>query len=144
MGKAGRPTKYSEELADDICNRIAGGESLNSICKEGEYPTMSCVLMWVVNGKHPLFFDKYRKAREAQGLYDGDRLRDIVETMVVGEIEPQVAKVAIDAYKWTAARNAARVYGKRVEEQDTAQQDTEVESDKFEEQLTAAAKGAWD
>jgi hypothetical protein len=101
-------------------------------------------LLWLVDGKHPEFFELYRKARQAQGMFDGDRLREIVETMIIGELEPQAAKVAIDAYKWTAARNAPQVYGKRVEEQDISTVDTETESDQFVEQMNAATKGAWD
>ena len=140
--KVGRPTKYNDAVVDEICSRLSGGESLNSICMDVNLPTISCVLLWVVDGKHPEFFEKYRKAREAQGLNDGDRLRDIVETMILGNLEPQAAKVAIDAYKWTAARNMPRVYGKRVEEQ-PEQTTTETESDQFVEQMKEATKGAW-
>jgi len=32
----GRPTSYTQDLADDICRRLAGGESLRSISMEGE------------------------------------------------------------------------------------------------------------
>jgi len=142
MAKTGRPTKYNDSLVDEICERIAGGESLNRICMDDHIPTMSCVLLWVVDGKHPMFFDKYRKAREAQGLFDGDKLRDIVSTMIDGGLEPNVAKVAIDALKWTAARNMPRVYGKRVEEQDTTVVE-DVESDGFDEQIKKATEGAF-
>ena len=142
MAKTGRPTKYNDAVVNEICKRIAGGESLNSICKDDHLPTMSCVLLWVVDGKHPLFFDKYRKAREAQGLFDGDRLRDIIQIMIDGGLEPSAAKVAIDALKWTAARNMPRVYGKKVEEADMTVHD-EVESDGFDEQMKKATEGAF-
>ena len=33
INKGGRPTVYTKELADRICVRIAGGESLRKICR---------------------------------------------------------------------------------------------------------------
>jgi len=142
--KVGRPTKYNDAVVSEICSRLSGGASLASICRDDHIPTVSCVLLWLVDGKHPEFFELYRKARQAQGMFDGDRLREIVEIMIIGELEPQAAKVAIDAYKWTAARNAPQVYGKRVEEQDINAAESETESDQFEEQMKEATRGAWE
>ena len=142
MKTNGRPTIYSDELADEICSRIAGGESLNSICKEDDKPHISTVLLWVVNGKHEGFFDKYRIAREAQGLWDGDKIRDVVFDMLTEDgVEPQVAKVAIDAFKWTAERNMSRVYGPKA--RDAQRETVEVESDGFDEQMKKATEGAF-
>lgn len=36
MGNLMRPTKYTQKIADEICSRISGGESLRSLCREEE------------------------------------------------------------------------------------------------------------
>lgn len=49
---AGRPTSFTPELAQMICNLIAEGHSLNMICKNVDgMPTMATVLRWVFAGE---------------------------------------------------------------------------------------------
>jgi len=42
----GRPTLYTEELAAEICRRLAGGESLRRICEDDHMPGASTVVDW--------------------------------------------------------------------------------------------------
>jgi len=106
----GRPTIYTDELANEICERIAGGETLRSVCRDDRMPVVSTVLLWAVRNRSG-FSEQYRAAREAQGYSDADRIRELVDMVIDGDIDPPNAKVAIDAYKWTAERNAPKVYG---------------------------------
>ena len=39
--KKGRPTDYTQEVAEDICNLLMLGESLRSICKRSDMPPQS-------------------------------------------------------------------------------------------------------
>jgi hypothetical protein len=41
--KRGRPSHYSAEIADTICNRLAGGESLRAICANAGMPNRATV-----------------------------------------------------------------------------------------------------
>ncbi len=109
----GRPTKYNEKVCNEICTRLAGGESLRSICRDDKMPAISSVLLWVVDGKHSEFSEQYTQAREAQGYSDADRIREIAAAVGAGEIEANAARVIIDAYKWTAERNAGRAFGNK-------------------------------
>ena len=34
----GRPSTYSQEIADEVCRRLAGGESLRAICRDEGIP----------------------------------------------------------------------------------------------------------
>lgn len=43
----GRPSDYSEELADIICERPADGESLRSICLNDGMPNKATVFRWL-------------------------------------------------------------------------------------------------
>ena len=44
--KQGRPTLYSKELAEDICNQLATGKTLISICSDPEMPEARSVYRW--------------------------------------------------------------------------------------------------
>lgn len=111
----GRPSVYSDELIDTICTRIAGGESLRSICQDVDMPAISTILLWVVDGKHPEFSERYAQAREAQGHSDADRIREVMAAVAAGQMTPQQGKVIIDGLKWIAERQAPRQYAAKSE-----------------------------
>lgn len=112
---AGRPSIYSEDLGNQICVRIAGGESLRSICREDGMPVLSTVLLWVVDGKHPEFSEQYHVAREAAGYAHADEALDMRHAVLSGEVDPQSAKVVLDALKWGAERMAPKRHSQRQE-----------------------------
>lgn len=112
--KRGRPTKYTKRLVDDICTRIADGESLNAICQDETMPAKATVLNWVVTDREG-FFDQYRAAREAAGYGEGDEVAEIGRLTLSGQYDPSAAKVAIDALKWSAARKASKAYGDKIQ-----------------------------
>jgi|SRR5687767_4358881 len=60
----GRPTGYTPELGELICERIAQGTSLLSITEEPDMPSYSMVMRWVIN--YAEFREKYTHARENQ------------------------------------------------------------------------------
>src|SRR5262249_15782713 len=63
--KRGRPSRYSYEIADTICERLAvEGESLRTICADPAMPTKSTVFRWLA--RYEEFRDMYGVAREWQ------------------------------------------------------------------------------
>jgi hypothetical protein len=62
--KRGRPSHYSAEIADTICDRLAGGESLRGICADAGIPDRATVSRWL--GRYEEFRDLYGSARECQ------------------------------------------------------------------------------
>ena len=118
----GRPSIYTEDLAAEICTRLAGGESLRSVCRDDAMPAMSSVLLWVVDGRHPEFSAQYAQARQAQGYYYADSMLEVAALVGREELNPQAAKVIMDAYKWTAERNAPKAYGAKAGEAETVEQ----------------------
>jgi hypothetical protein len=110
----GRPTIYSEDMAKRICQRLASGESLRSICRDDDMPAKSTVLLWVVTPDHP-FLDHYSRAREASGFAHADRSVDIVDQVVSGELEPNAARVALSGLQWAAERMAPKKHSPRQE-----------------------------
>ena len=68
--KAKKHAEFSPELADEICERIASGETLISICKEAGKPADRTVRYWVQ--ANPEFARAYALAREQQLEYWAD------------------------------------------------------------------------
>lgn len=107
----GRPTDYTIEKAELICDLIAEGKTLVHICALDNFPRYSTVCRWL--DVHKEFQDKYTRARQLQADYFAD------ETVVISDTEPdpQVAKVRIDARKWHASKTAAKKYGDKIQQE---------------------------
>jgi len=113
MAKNGRPSIYSDSLAEIICERLARGESLNKICSDADMPSRDSVMRWVES--NPEFCNRYARARERQAEYFLDLIVD--ET---GEIDTttnstvQAAKLRIDTLKWAVCKLFPRKYGDKL------------------------------
>lgn len=105
----GRPSDYTEELAATICDRIAGDESLESICRDEAMPASSTVRRWL--RVHPEFEANYARARVEQGHSVADTLSDIRKKVLTGEYDPAAARTAADIAKWEASRRCSKHYG---------------------------------
>ena len=123
---SGRPTKFNGALAEEICIRISCGESLASICRDDDMPGYRTVITWL--GKHEEFQHNYARAREEQGDADADSIADVGRRVLLGELDPQAARVAIDALKWTAGRRKPKVYGDKIVQEQTGPNGGPIES----------------
>lgn len=98
----GRPSDYTQELADKICERIADGESLRSICRDDEMPGTSAVCKWL--SIHTEFAEQYARARELQADSLFDDILDIADKGLKGLETPEDRRIQIDARKWMAGK----------------------------------------
>jgi len=124
----GRPSSYSEELADEICLRLSYGEGLVKICKDEHIPARSTVILWLLKNK--TFSDKYAQAREAQADFLLEELLDIADategdmlldkdgnpTGKVNHENINRSRLRVDTRKWVITKLAPKKYGDRVEE----------------------------
>lgn len=110
----GRPSSYTNEIAELICERLANGESLLRICNEDGMPSRMTVYNWLLNKQD--FFDKYVRAREIQA----DHMDDLVNetARVCTPFNAQAVRVQIDAYKWRAAKLKPKSYGDKIQHAD--------------------------
>ena len=60
----GRPSMFSDALAEEICERLACGESLRRICADDAMPSKATVMRWLA--KDAAFRTMYSRARELQ------------------------------------------------------------------------------
>ena len=44
--KIGRPSKYTPELAAEICERLSNGEPLRQICRDSHMPAWTAIYAW--------------------------------------------------------------------------------------------------
>lgn len=126
----GRPTKYTKELVDVICERLADGEGLIGICEDEAMPDRSTVFRWLEVREE--FRDKYARAREAQADYYADEIVDVSKNRALdlpldngkGGYTPDTTAVQrdrliIDALKWKASKLAPKKYGEKVQQEIT-------------------------
>lgn len=123
----GRPSKFTQELADEICTRLANGETLLRMCREQDHmPVRSVVSRWVAT--NPAFADRVASAREAGSHVLVEETRDIADDgandwmalhhadnvgyRVNGE-HVQRSKLRIEQRWREAEAILPRVYGKR-------------------------------
>lgn len=119
--KGGRPTIYSEELAQVICESLMVGMSLRKICELDGMPAISTVMQWLASGKDG-FMEQYAHARQVQAEYLLDELIDIADDSVddyeivngeerLNQEHIQRAKLRIDTRKWNIEKLAPKKYG---------------------------------
>jgi hypothetical protein len=107
----GRPTDYTEELANRILLRIVGGESVNAICRDKNTPNISTIYRWLASNKE--FCELYEKAKDDQADTLADSILEISDTAMPENV--QVARLRVDARKWVAAKLKPRKYGDRAD-----------------------------
>ena len=56
----GRPTAFSQDMADAICGELAEGLSLHAICTRDDMPSARTVHEWLEN--NPEFAQQYARA----------------------------------------------------------------------------------
>lgn len=77
----GRPTKYTKKLGEQICERLAEGESLRRICLDEDMPSKTNVFKWLLSDSdvYKGFRDQYAHAREIQYQCMADEILDIAD-----------------------------------------------------------------
>lgn len=107
-----RPVEWTSEKKAEaqayICQEIALGRSLVSICKEPQMPAYSTVMEW--RQEDEMFAEKYARAREDQADFLAEELVDIADQAT----DANLARLQIDARKWKAGKLKPKVYGDRV------------------------------
>ncbi len=119
--KRGRPSSFSKAIGDEICRRLAAGESLRSICRDDAMPGRQTVADWLARDHE--FFDRYTNARLV-GLDEiADELLDIADgsdgagegSAARASADIQHAKLRIDTRKWLLSKLAPQRYGDRIQ-----------------------------
>lgn len=121
-----RPSDYTQEVADAICNAIADGKSLRDICAADDMPDKATVFRWL--GRHDDFRDQYARAREEQAEAFADEIVSIAdEAELTAKQDGEEVRIAldatavarnrlrIDARKWVASKLKPKKYGEKMQ-----------------------------
>lgn len=104
---SGRPSIYTEEIASEICERLATGESLRAMCRDDEaLPCERTVYRWLLSDD--AFCQKYARARDFQSE---PHLEDMLEIADNPDLDPADKRVRIDTRKWAMSKLSAKKYG---------------------------------
>lgn len=126
----GRPTNYSPELAAELCEQLALGFSLRTVCKGDSMPCIATVFNWF--RKYPEFLAQYEKAKEEQADALAEEMLDIADDGTNDWMEKQDkdgasigwqlngenvqrSRLRLDARKWIASKLKPKKYGDKVD-----------------------------
>lgn len=121
----GRPSNYTDEIADAICGRLASGEPLTRVCRDEGMPSPATVYNWLA--ADATFLDKYARARESQADTLADEIVRIAdeapppdgETGKIDSAWVAWQRNRVEARKWTASKLKPKKYGDRTESEVT-------------------------
>jgi hypothetical protein len=132
--KLGRPSKYTEFVAAEICQRISEGESLRQIGLLSHMPDARTVHRWLE--ENMVFRQHYARAREKQADHFLEEIRDIAndgrndweivesertgqDRIVLNAEHVQRSRLRVDTLKWVMSKLAPKKYGDKLEVENT-------------------------
>src|ERR1035437_7416782 len=113
----GRPTLYTEELTDNICDLIADGNSLKKIAAMEGMPDKASMFRWLSSYKR--FSDNYARATEQRTEAQLEMLNELGDTAIelsqsTGEKRAgavvQAIRVKADNLKWVMSKMKPKKY----------------------------------
>lgn len=115
--RLGAPSIFTQKIADEIIERMIGGESLLRITKDKHMPHIATVLRWLNSDEVEKsdFCDNYARAKElqAEGFYH--KMQDVIEEDIkfksIAGAEVQRNRLRVDTYKWILGRMFPKKYG---------------------------------
>lgn len=126
--KLGRPYGFTKELADIICEEIALGNSLRSVCRRDDMPCMASVFKWL--RENPSFTEQYEKACAERTEAMAEDTLDIAdngnndwmathsgdnEAWKVNGEAIQRSRLRVDTRKWLMSKMKPKKYGDRID-----------------------------
>lgn len=124
----GRPSGFTQALADEICSQLAEGKSMRTVCLAEEMPDKATVFRWLRT--YPAFCDQYTRAKEESADALVEEMLDIAddagndwmernangnEGWTVNGDHIQRSRLRVETRKWIAAKLKAKRYGEKVE-----------------------------
>ena len=118
----GRPSDYTKELGDEICNLLSEGISLRTVCLREDMPNKATVFRWF--REHKEFCDQYARAKEESADADAEVLEEIGDKAIkhAEEADPKASNAVVSAYKlkadnlkWAMSKKKPKKYGDKID-----------------------------
>jgi len=133
--KLGRPTKFTQEIADEICAYLAMGQSLRTICgnedddpKRQYLPSVRTIFSWLRTNE--IFLQQYTRAKEESADAMADEVMDISDDGHNDWMERRYgkdkvwvengeavgrSKLRVETRKWLMAKMKPKRYGDKLD-----------------------------
>ena len=108
----GYTEKEKNDIFDKIIEGICNGLPVRQILKGEDMPSFYHLLKWIE--ARPEWGERYARAKQESADFDADNVNYIAELCLRGKVDPANARVAIDAYKWSAGKKKPKKYGDMV------------------------------
>ncbi len=124
---SGRKTKYTKELADEICAKISVGASLSEICRQDHMPHATAVRGWVIKDREG-FAQRYGDACLQRAWYWAEEMVEIADdgsndyierhtkdgsVIVLDNEHVQRSRLRLDTRKWLLSKLIPKTYGEK-------------------------------
>lgn len=120
--KVGRPSDFTQELADEICAQLAIGTSLRTVCASQDMPTVRTVFNWFRT--KPDFLQQYARAKEESSEAMNEELMVLgdIAFEAAQEVDPkasgavvQAVKLKADNLKWMMSKMKPKKFGDKLD-----------------------------
>lgn len=123
----GRPSEYTQEVADRICAQLSEGISLRTVCKADDMPDKTTVFKWLRT--YPEFLNQYTRAKDESADALVEESLDIADDAandwmarndpenpgwVINGEHIQRSRLRIETRKWMASKLKPKKYGEKV------------------------------
>jgi hypothetical protein len=125
------PKRYTDDIAEELLERLALGETLTRICRDERMPSQSTVLLW--RRTRRAFAESYAQARADQLRCWADQIVDLADDSAADVLRdldgravldasgnpiqikdmPNRTKLKVEARQWLMERLASEEYGLR-------------------------------
>lgn len=117
--KRGRKGAYTDALGRRICEYLADGETLISVCRRDDIQVSErTVRTWAADPDHP-FSPNYARAREIGYHRLADQIIEIADNVTITDtLDPatvQRDRLRVEARKWLLSKALPKIYGDKVE-----------------------------
>lgn len=105
----GQPSKFTPELAAEICAELADGKSLRTVCAGEGMPDRKTVFRWL--RENEAFLEMYDRAKKEGADALVDDMQDISDNM---RIDHNHKRIMVDTRKWIASKLKPKKYGEKL------------------------------
>lgn len=109
MDKVGRPTSYTQDIADRVCEQLALGKSLRTVCKPDDMPCVKTIFNWFRTQDG--FLQQYERAKEEAAEMMSEDMIEIAD----GDGDVQRDRLRVDTRKWLASKLKPKRYGDKID-----------------------------
>lgn len=120
--KLGRPSDFTQDLADEICEQLSEGISLRTVCIPNTMPAARTVFRWLRTNEE--FCQQYARAKQESADAMGEEILDLSDG-AIGVIKSgaekksgalaQAVRLQVDTRKWLMSKHKPKKYGDKLD-----------------------------